>query len=174
GEDFRAVGDHADVERIALVPGAAVGEAVQRDTVDVAGHHSSTKRNVAGTRSRGTRHEAEWSRGVTAVRIPPPPAGPQVYSAVTSRSAASPRARSGCAAATRSRTSWASLGGRRPSARPASSPKTLSTPTRSQRSARPLPTRRRTTSAASRARASAFGPAYEISPSPSQPPAKQA
>src|SRR5262245_13437031 len=159
GEELGAVGDHADVERVALVPGAPVGEAVQRNADDVACHHSSTKRNVAGTRARGTRHDAECSRGVRAVRTPPPPAGPQVYSAVTSRNTASTRARSGWAAATRSRTSRASPGGRSPEARPASSPKTLSTPIRSQRSARPSPIRRRTTSAARRARDSAFGPA---------------
>ena len=30
-EDFGSIGDHADVGGIALVPGAAVGEAVERD-----------------------------------------------------------------------------------------------------------------------------------------------
>src|SRR5262245_43556610 len=158
-ESLGAVGDHTDVEGVPLVPGPAVGEAVQRNADDVACHHSSTKRNVAGTRSRGTRHEAEWSRWLVAGRTPPPPAGPQVYSAVTSRSTASTRARSGCAVATRSRTSRPSPGGSSPEARPASSPNTLSTPIKSNRMSNPLPIRRRTTSAASRARASAFGPA---------------
>src|SRR5262245_38349206 len=61
-EDLGTEGDHTDVEGVPLVPGAAVGEAVQRNADDVASHHSSTKRNVAVTRSRGTRHEAECSR----------------------------------------------------------------------------------------------------------------
>src|SRR5262249_33726107 len=157
-EDLGAVGDHTDVERVPLVPGPAVGEAVQLNADRVAGPHPSPKRDVARPRSAGTRHQAERRRWVRAVRTPPPPAGPQVYSAVTSRNTASTRARSGCAAATRSRTSRASPGGRSPAARPASSPKTLSTPSKSKRMSNPLPPRRRTPSAASRARASAFGP----------------
>src|SRR5262245_48735675 len=58
-EDLGTVGDHTDVEGVPLIPCTAGGEAGQRHADEVAGHHSSTKRNVAVTRSRGTRHEAE-------------------------------------------------------------------------------------------------------------------
>ena len=77
-EDFGPIGDHADVGGIPLVPGAAVGEAVERDAGEIARHHSSTNANEARTWPRGTRHEAEFIRGVIAVRTPPPPPGPQV------------------------------------------------------------------------------------------------
>ena len=46
------------------------------------------KRKRAGTASRGTRQDTMPSRGRSAVRTPPPPAGPQQYSAVTSRAVA--------------------------------------------------------------------------------------
>jgi hypothetical protein len=77
-EELRSIGDDADVEGVSLVTCAAVCDSMQRDAENVARHRYSTKVKVAGTRLRGTRHEAELSRGVIVVRTPPPPAGPQV------------------------------------------------------------------------------------------------
>src|SRR5205823_13205088 len=75
-KEFWPVGDDADVGGVALITGAAVGHPVQRDLADVLVHCHSRMENLAGTSSRGTRHDTELRRGVIAVRTPPPPAGP--------------------------------------------------------------------------------------------------
>ena len=73
-------------------------------------------------------------RGRSAVRTPPPPAGPQQYSAVDLARQPLGGARSAWFSATRRRTSRALPAGCAASQRPASSPNTLATPIRSARS----------------------------------------
>jgi len=73
---LRTARDHADVGAVALVAGAAVGPARAGGTVRVAISSPTRSRPHGHRAARSTR---QWkARGRTAVRTPPPPAGPQV------------------------------------------------------------------------------------------------
>src|SRR6185436_9685681 len=134
-EILGAIGDHADVGAVALVAGPAVGEISQL-------HETHSK--PAAIALRGTKQESVSSRERTDVRTPPPPAGPHVYSAFTSRPRLSAVSRSAREAATRRRTSRTSVGACRARNVPASSAKRLTAPMRSTRSSRPSRRRRST------------------------------
>src|SRR5262245_56904948 len=93
-----------DVEPVALVAGAGVGDVVE---LDGALPHALPPSIVMACRTndRSIRQEAEESRGSTRRRTPAPPAGPAQYSASTSSSRSSTAAASDDWAAKRSRTS---------------------------------------------------------------------
>ena len=70
----RIAADQRDVESIALVAGARIGDFVQADRPRHAGAPDMVTRGSANLRS--IRHEALASRGVRRLRTPAPPAGP--------------------------------------------------------------------------------------------------
>src|SRR5687768_1551959 len=155
--------DHRDVRRVALVAGARV-----RDVAERAHAHVPTQATEGRTAPRGTKADATAITSRVDFMTPPPPAGPFVYS--VSISSPMRRASVGLShcAVMRARTSYGS-----PCAVESASPCSAFTPMRSSRSSLVrtpvIRSRSATTSSASRARATAPGPAYEICPSPTYP-----
>src|SRR3546814_6149702 len=78
------------------------GKVINGGSIDI--YASSMKHQLAGARSRGMLLDTLFRRGRSDVLTPPPPAGPQVYSAVTSRSTRSDMSFCARAHAIRSRT----------------------------------------------------------------------
>src|SRR5829696_2794422 len=94
----RVTTDQRNIEPVALVAAAGVGDPVKRD-LDCCAHAAPTKLTVGATRSRSTRHDALARRGVMVRRTPAPPAGPAQYRASTSSSRSSIGSRRLCCAA---------------------------------------------------------------------------